>query len=105
MGHTGAEAGNGAEAVRAVQRADYDMVLIDYEMPVMDGIAATRAIRTLPNGRTLPIVMISGRSEASIRSTAAHAGVSHYIQKPIRVSSLRSVLSRYTPIAATPLQA
>lgn len=105
MGHTSDEAVNGAEALKAIKNADYDMVLMDYEMPVMDGITATRAIKTLRNRRTLPVIMISGRSEASVRSAATDAGVSHYVEKPLRVSSLKSVLSRYAAIAPTALHA
>ena len=101
LGYSADEVGNGAEAIRAVNDADYDLVLMDYEMPIMDGIAATRAIKGRRHGPTPPIVMISGRSEASVRTAAADAGVAHYVEKPLLVSSLKSVLSQCVGIIPT----
>ena len=101
MGHTSDEAGNGAEALQAIKKADYDLVVMDYEMPVMDGIAATREIKALRHRSAPPVVMVSGRSDAAVRSAAANAGIAHYVVKPFRVSRLARVLSRYADTAPT----
>ena len=101
LGHSVDMAVNGAEAVRAVSVTDYDLVLMDYEMPVMDGIAATRKIKALRDRALLPVVMVSGRSDAHVRAAAADAGIAHYVQRPLGVSTLKHMLSRYTDASAT----
>lgn len=77
-------AGNGAEALAALEETDFDLVLMDAQMPVMTGEAATRQIRALPGPRsTIPIIAFSG-DEASLVS----AGVNDHIDKPFTRAEL-----------------
>ena len=80
---------NGAEAVEALSTGAYDVVLMDMQMPVMDGLAATRAIRdNEAPGRRTPIIMLSANAMASHREDALTAGADLHVAKPITVAAL-----------------
>src|SRR6201999_1649726 len=75
---------NGLEAVEAVQVADYDMVLMDVQMPVMDGVQATRIIRGLGGGLAdLPIIALSANVMADQVAAYRAAGMDAHLAKPI----------------------
>ncbi len=83
--------GNGREAVEAFEGARFDLILMDMQMPLMDGLAATREIRRLERetGRLpLPIAMLSANAMDEHRAMAAEAGASQHIAKPITPESL-----------------
>ncbi|RZJ41632.1 MAG: response regulator [Brevundimonas sp.] len=83
---------DGAAAVAAFQADDFDLVLMDMQMPVMDGLTATRAIRAAeaaaPRRPRIPIVMLSANAMAEHRAEGALAGADGHIAKPITASSL-----------------
>ena len=87
--------GNGAEALEQVKRNDYDAVLMDVQMPVMDGLQATRAIRRLPNGLRLPIIALTANAMLEDRQMCLDAGMNDYISKPIEPAALKRVLERW----------
>ena len=89
------QAGNGAEAVRMVAENDYDLVLMDMQMPVMDGIEATKAIRTNPKFRDLPIVAMTANALVSDRENCIQAGMQDHLAKPIDPDQLFSLLARW----------
>ena len=74
---------NGAEALRMAREGDYDLVLMDIQMPEMDGHAATRAIRLDPRLRELPIVAMTAHAMASDRAQSRLAGMNDHVTKPI----------------------
>jgi two-component system sensor histidine kinase/response regulator len=74
---------NGAEAVRMVRENDYDVVLMDMQMPVMDGIEATRILRSNPRFETLPIIAMTANALVSDREMCLEAGMNDHIAKPI----------------------
>ena len=82
------QAADGSEAVSACQKADYDLVLMDWNMPNMLGIDAVRAIRT--NGKTMPIIMVTTEAEKTRVIDALKAGASNYIIKPFEPSTIVS---------------
>jgi signal transduction histidine kinase/CheY-like chemotaxis protein len=91
-------ANNGKEALVAIQQTDYAAVLMDCQMPIVDGYRATRAIRQLePDGEHLPIVAMTAHSMASDRAKCIAAGMDDYLSKPIRMPALTDVLARYIP--------
>ncbi len=99
--------GDGREAVEAVQSLPYDLVLMDINMPTMDGVAATRAIRNLPDvSPDLPIISMTAYAMQGDREALLNEGLSDYIAKPIKRSELTAVLSRWLLkedlISATP---
>ena len=86
---------NGAEAVRMVRENDYDIVLMDMQMPVMDGIEATRILRSDPRLQTLPIVAMTANALVSDREICLQAGMNDHIAKPIDPDQLFGVLLRW----------
>jgi two-component system sensor kinase len=86
---------DGAEAVRAVEEGEYDLVFMDLEMPVMDGLAATRAIRQLPDGKAqIPIYAMTAHALAESDQKCREAGMDGFITKPIVSEQLMDVLNR-----------
>nr|WP_321501000.1 transporter substrate-binding domain-containing protein [uncultured Dethiosulfovibrio sp.] len=94
---------NGQEALDALRSQDYDLVLMDVQMPVMDGIEATRAIRgTEPSHRRIPIVAMTAHSMAGDRERFFLAGMDDHLTKPVTLESLSRVLGRWFPSLAVP---
>jgi len=86
---------NGADAVRMVRENDYDVVLMDMQMPVMDGIEATRMIRSDSRFKDLPIIAMTANALVSDREMCLEAGMNDHIAKPIDPDQLFSVLLRW----------
>ena len=89
------QAGNGAEALEAVEKSDYGLILMDWNMPVMLGIDAVRALRE--RGKTMPIIMVTTEAEKSRVVEALKAGANNYIIKPFEpktiIEKIQSVLA------------
>ncbi len=86
---------NGQEALQAVMSNIYDLVLMDVQMPEMDGLAATRAIRTmLPDDQQPHIVALTANALKGDREACLDAGMHEYVTKPIRSDELTDVLRR-----------
>jgi CheY-like chemotaxis protein/HPt (histidine-containing phosphotransfer) domain-containing protein len=85
-GHAAVAVENGREAVLAVQRETFDVVLMDVQMPEMDGIAATVAIRAAErtNGRHIPIVAMTAHAMKGDRERCLEAGMDAYVSKPLQ---------------------
>ena len=95
LGHHVDTVGNGREAIEAVQRVPYDVVLMDVEMPEMDGLEATRAIRRqLPVHRQPKIVAMTAGAQVEDRHACTEAGMDEYMSKPIRLEILGATLTR-----------
>jgi two-component system sensor histidine kinase/response regulator len=90
-------ASSGREAVEAVQARDYDAVLMDLQMPLMDGLQATRAIRAQARLRDLPIVAMTASVMAGDRDRCLEAGMTDHISKPVSVDQLLGTLARWLP--------
>lgn len=88
---------NGVEAVAACRKQDYALVLMDLQMPVMDGFAATREIRAITKGRgaQLPIIALTAQVLEGDRERCLKAGMNDYIPKPIKPEVLYGVLHKF----------
>jgi signal transduction histidine kinase/CheY-like chemotaxis protein/HPt (histidine-containing phosphotransfer) domain-containing protein len=96
LGHQAVFAENGEDAVRAAQKEDFDVVLMDLHMPVMDGFAAARAIRALPLPRgAMPIVALTADAFQDSQEQAQQAGMDEMLTKPAHLPQLRELLARY----------
>ena len=104
IGLTVDTAENGQLAVAKVGQQRYDLVLMDCHMPVMDGYAATEAIRSNPAFSQLPIVAMTANALAGDRERCLAAGMNDHIPKPIDVAVLHAALARWLglPVAASP---
>lgn len=100
-GYAVAVASNGAEAVEAVRHERYDMVLMDLNMPVMDGFAASRAIRALgADADSLPLVALTVRAEAEELEERREAGINGSLAKPFSARDLLVLVRRWIAHAA-----
>lgn len=92
-------ANNGQEAVELAQQKVFDLVLMDIQMPIMDGYQATQAIRLF--NKTLPIVALTAAAMIEDKSKALAAGMNDHLAKPIDPAQLYQLLARYLPTRAT----
>ncbi len=98
MGYRPDVAANGIEAVECVARQPYDVVLMDVQMPEMDGLEASRRIvQRWPNGQRPRIVAMTANAMAGDREECLAAGMNDYVTKPIRVDQLIEALNNVTP--------
>ena len=86
---------NGEVAIRMVQDNQYDLVLMDMQMPVMDGIEATQVIRSDPRFGDLPIIAMTANAMAADRDRCIEAGMNDHIAKPIEPEELLSLLAQW----------
>jgi CheY-like chemotaxis protein len=97
MGHYSDIVANGIEAVQQVQSTHYDLVLMDIQMPEMDGEAATRAIRALPDGvASIPIIAMTANAMVEHREAYLATGMDDYVSKPINAKALAAAIARVT---------
>ena len=90
---------NGQEAIAAVTRSSYDLVLMDVQMPGMDGVTATKKIRSLSGSMArLPIIALTANTMQGDREIYLAEGMSGYLSKPIDQQELWKIVSRYTGI-------
>jgi PAS domain S-box-containing protein len=103
-GHRAQIAANGVLAVEAAKAGNFDVILMDIQMPVMDGIAATRAIRGLDLPvRDIPIVAVTANALRGDREVYLSAGMTGYVSKPIKPDALRQALAEAVPDAGAAL--
>ena len=87
---------NGLLALEAVQQQSFDLILMDINMPVMDGLDATRAIRALPEPVcNIPIVVLTAGTIKETREISLAAGANDFLTKPVSVTYLRDTLARH----------
>jgi DNA-binding NarL/FixJ family response regulator len=97
LGHRADVAGNGLEVLDAIQRQTYDIVLMDVQMPEMDGLDATRKIRTILPGPDGPwIVAMTANAMHGDEDVCLQAGMDAYLAKPIRLADLELSLERWS---------
>ncbi len=86
---------NGEVAVRMVGEHDYDLVLMDMQMPVMDGISATKAIRTNPRFSALPIIAMTANAMDTDRERCLEAGMNDHVSKPIDPDAMFATVMKW----------
>ncbi|WP_321491991.1 PAS domain S-box protein [uncultured Desulfobacter sp.] len=88
---------NGRAACKKVDAHQYDLILMDMQMPVMDGLEATQKIRTMPNGTRVPIVALTANVFEEDRRRCLETGMNGFVAKPFEPGQLHAVLSRWIP--------
>jgi CheY-like chemotaxis protein len=103
LGHHADAVSNGLEALKALEALPYDLVLMDVQMPEMDGIEATRRIR-MPSSkvldRNIPIIAMTAHAMAGDREHCLSCGMDDYVSKPVSSRTLTEALARWLPITA-----
>ena len=87
--------GNGTDAIERTVNGSWDLVLMDVQMPDIDGLEATRRIRTQLAGRALPIIALTANAMAEDRIACERAGMNDFLTKPVRERELRTCLERW----------
>jgi len=95
LGCTVEVASNGAEGVAACQQQQFDIVLMDLQMPVMDGMTATRMIRASETLGHIPVIALTANAMTGDRELCEAAGMDGYLTKPIEVERLRNILTKF----------
>jgi len=93
MGYSVASASNGKEGVERWESAEFDAIIMDVQMPVMDGIEATKAIRQQENGRYTPIIALTANAQKSIEEACFSAGTDAFLTKPVDRAQLQNTLA------------
>ncbi|MEJ7645486.1 MAG: response regulator [Chryseolinea sp.] len=94
LGYTPAKALNGKEAVEAVQEKNYQIILMDVQMPVMDGLEATKAIRQMKVTQPV-IIAVTANAMQGDKEICLNAGMDEYISKPIKLEELVKVIEKW----------
>jgi two-component system, sensor histidine kinase and response regulator len=94
-------AANGAKAIEMAEAGDYDIILMDIQMPVMDGVAATRALRARPRFRDIPILAMTASVLRDDQERFLAAGMNDHIAKPVDPSELVTALLIWAPGASS----
>ena len=90
---------NGKEAVDRVRESHFDLVLMDCQMPVMDGFEATAAIRALPDGKgqAIPIIALTANALQGDEAACLAAGMNDFVSKPVALARLKAVMNKWLP--------
>ncbi|MHA3739019.1 response regulator [Pseudomonas sp. Eth.TT006] len=95
LGFTVGVATDGAQAVRSAEGNDYEVILMDCRLPVIDGYEATRQIRQLPGRGDVPIIALTANALQGDRETCLSAGMNDYLAKPFKRNDLQQILQRW----------
>lgn len=94
LGYSADVADNGLEALKALERHHYDVILMDIQMPEMDGIEATKRIREKWTGRNITIIAVTAHAPEFTREKCIAAGMDIYMTKPVTSEDLKAALDR-----------
>jgi CheY-like chemotaxis protein len=98
LGYRASAAVNGAEAIQALEQGSYDLVLMDCQMPVMDGFEATRRIRASGHPG-IPVIALTANAMQSDRERCLAAGMNDYMAKPMELRQLADILDKWLSVA------
>ena len=102
QGHTVVVVGDGQAALAALAQAPFDLVLMDIQMPVLDGMATTAAIRAQEQGTHMPIIAMTAHAMRRDRERCLAAGMDAYVTKPLKAADLAAAIAQLLPTAPLP---
>ncbi len=97
LGLSVATAVDGHDAVQQAAAGGFDLVLMDLQMPRLDGLAATRGIRALPEGHDVPVIAMTASVFEQDQATCRAAGMNDFVAKPVDIFALARTLARWLP--------
>ncbi len=97
LGHDVDVVENGRQALEALGRKRYDLILMDCQMPELDGYEATRCLRQ--DGNSLPVIAFTAQTESRVRDACFAAGMDDHLAKPAAMRELRIMLDVWLPVA------
>ncbi|QWR76574.1 response regulator [Candidatus Magnetomonas plexicatena] len=97
-GYSITEAEDGQQAVKILSEGLFDIVLMDVQMPVMDGFEATKIIKSTDSTRHIPVIAMTAHAMKEDRQRCLDAGMDDYITKPVRAAELKEVIERHNPL-------
>ena len=104
-GYNASAVSNGAEAVESIQNEDYDLILMDIQMPEVDGFSATAQIRRLENEKgDVPIIALTAHALMGDREKCLSSGMNEYLSKPIIARDLLAMIDRLLDLQNVPLE-
>ncbi len=93
-GYTVTEAVNGAEGLATAQTAQFDLIVTDLNMPVMDGLTMIEELRKLPSQAGVPIIFLTTESDAELKARAKAAGATGWLTKPFDPENLVKIVKK-----------
>lgn len=90
------EADDGKSGLNATKRQQFDLIVTDFNMPIMDGIELTKHLRAMPNYKFTPIIMLSTEAIAEQKAQGKAAGVTGWIEKPFQPDKLIAAVNKVT---------
>jgi signal transduction histidine kinase/CheY-like chemotaxis protein len=96
---------NGTRGIERALAGTWDLILMDVQMPGIDGLEATRRIRAQLSGRPLPIIALTANAMADDRAACEASGMNDFLTKPLREAELRTCLERWLPATSVPVAA
>ena len=99
------DAANGEEGLAMAAQRKPDLIILDHNMPVMDGVTMLRRLREDPNLRRTPVIMLTAEAGCENIATVARRGVRDYVTKPFREDQLLAKVGRLIPLVPRPVDA
>ncbi len=99
FGYAATTADNGRIAIEMLERESFDLVFMDIQMPELDGLEATRRIRTQPRWQQLPIVAMTAHAMIGDREQCLETGMNDYVTKPIKRTEVREMIEKWTTVS------
>ncbi|MBC8882711.1 response regulator [Flavobacterium piscinae] len=87
---------NGQEAIEKFEVEQFDIIFMDIQMPLMNGYEATKVIRTMDHGKTIPIIALTAGTVIGEKEKCLEIGMNDYVSKPIVKGSLEEVIAKWT---------
>jgi two-component system, cell cycle response regulator DivK len=101
LGNDVIEAADGTEAIRSAASNRPDMILMDLQMPGVDGLVATAALRTISTMQHVPIVAMTAFPKEFVAAKALSVGCDAFVEKPLTVEALATLIRRLLPVRVT----
>jgi two-component system chemotaxis response regulator CheY len=98
------KAANGKDALHELKGTNIDLLITDLNMPEMNGIELVESLRNIPDGKSIPVLMVTSENYESIRKKALQAGVNEWILKPFIPKQLIESVKKYVPAIRSEVQ-